>query len=464
MTDLEILRASLAKAGQSQVLDGWERLDEASKTQLLAQCQELDLETLGSLWETRSQFKTLDGSRAKAIEADRFDPLQLTERDQQHREIGERLIRSGQVGVLIVAGGQGTRLGFDRPKGLYSIGPVSGRNLFEFILDRIDRRALRLRAPSVPVWIMTSDATHVETVEYFDERRGRWPSLELTAFRQGVMPVIDAEHGKVLLTAPGQIAMSPDGHGGMIKALAASGGLERLKSRGVGTLFYCQIDNPLVDALCPEMIGAHAESRSQMTTLVVRKLDPLERVGNLAMFDGRMAILEYSDIDEQQARRTDSSGNPIFWAGNTGIHLFDREFLELSAQQADALPFHWAKKKVAWWSSSTGFVEASEPNAIKFERFIFDLMPRAERTHAIEIKPRDYFAPVKNAPGAAADTPETCQRAILGQADNWLKHASIEYPEGARIEIAPSLALDPFDLFQNRERVRLIESDEAFLA
>lgn len=462
MPQADEVRNLFSKAQQGHVFEGWDELSESEQESLLGQCSELDLDLLAQLWRNGPELKGNEPSTATSLQAAHFSPLAQSI-NEKHRQIGESLIRSGAVGVVIVAGGQGTRLGFDRPKGLYPIGPVSNRNLFEFILDRIDRRTLKLRAPSVPVWVMTSDATHEATVEYFEDRYSRWPSLEVNVFRQGLMPAVDASSGKILLSAQGTIAMSPDGHGGMVQALAKRGALERLAARGVSTLFYCQIDNPMVDALSPELIGAHVEAQSQMTTLVVRKSKPEERVGNVAMFGDRMAIIEYSDISPEDAKRTQNDGSFVFWAGNTGIHLFDRAFLEESAASAEALPFHWARKKVAWWSRDTGSVEPAEPNAIKFERFIFDLMPSASRTLAVEIDAADYFAPVKNASGSATDSPETCKGAILQQSRRWLGHAQVAVPAGLNVEIGPAFAVDPADLCRQREKVRLNTEGDQYL-
>ncbi|MCA9107840.1 MAG: UTP--glucose-1-phosphate uridylyltransferase [Planctomycetales bacterium] len=440
------LRSAWEAAGQGQVFDFWNDLSSEQRATLIQQCGDVNLAALQETWASGPQLATIDCREATRLEAERFSPLEPSDKSSIWRKEGEQAIADGRVGVVIVAGGQGTRLGFDKPKGLYPVGPLSNRTLFECILDRVEERARRLVAQPLVVLVMTSDATHDETVEYFQQQEGHWPNLDLRPFRQGTMPALAADSGRVLLESRGRVALSPDGHGGLVAALRRTGELERLSERGVETLFYCQIDNPLVDALCPELIGAHLSARSEMTTLVVRKNDPAERVGNVAMFGSRMAIVEYSDIDQENARRLDEQGELVFWAGNTGVHLFSLEFIASAAKESGTLPFHWARKKVGTIDAAGDPVEPSEPNAIKLERFIFDLMPHAARTLAIEVRAADYFAPVKNAEGAASDTRATCQAAMLEQGRQWLEAAGASVAARARVELAPSFGLDPVDL------------------
>ena len=217
---------------------------------------------------------------------------------------GRRRARAGRVGVIIVAGGEGSRLGFPHPKGMFPIGPISGHSLFQILLEKVQAVARRF-STRLPVYLMTSPSTHDETSDYLNQHD--WFGLDAAdrfVFRQGTMPAVDAATGKILLSAPDEIALSPDGHGGMLAALANSGGLDDLARRGIERLFYCQVDNPLV-ALCdPEFLGDHILTGSRISTQVVAKRDATERVGVVVSLDGRTRIIEYSDLPADVAGRT----------------------------------------------------------------------------------------------------------------------------------------------------------------
>ena len=209
---------------------------------------------------------------------------------------GAEALAAGKVAALLVAGGQGTRLGFDHPKGLYRIGPVSQASLFQILMEKM-LAAGRRYGVSIPLYLMTSPATHAETLEYL-AANGRFglPEQDLHVFCQGTMPAVDAESGRLLLESPGSLALSPDGHGGMLAALARSGGLDDLAARGIEQLFYFQVDNPLAPVCDAAFLGYHLLAGSELSTLVVAKEFPTERVGNVASVDGRLRIIEYSDL------------------------------------------------------------------------------------------------------------------------------------------------------------------------
>ena len=190
------------------------------------------------------------------------------------------------------------------------------------------------------------------------------------------------------------------------RRLERSGALDDIERRGIRQLFYFQVDNPLVDICGPEFVGYHLLSGSEFSTQVVAKRDPLERVGNVVQVDGRLMVIEYSDLPDEAAQRRNPDGSLAIWAGSIAVHVIDAALLRRTADAADGLPFHVARKKVACLDAAGRRIEPSQPNAIKFERFIFDLMPQARRAIVVEVDPARAFAPLKNEPGAKADTPE----------------------------------------------------------
>ena len=375
-------------------------------------------------------------------------PASEEERQQREDDIakGNGLLADGAVAVITVAGGQGTRLGFDRPKGMFQIGPVSNMSLFQIFAEQIAARRERHRG-SIPWLVMTSDATHQETQDYFNENRffGLDPKT-VHFFKQGSMPAVDAASGQILMNGPGSICRSPDGHGGMVTALDSSGLLQQLFDAGVKHFFYHQVDNPTVIICDPALIGVHDRIQSDLTTNVVRKVDPMERMGVLVDIDGETQIIEYSELTEQQAHRQDEDGDWVFWAGNTAIHVFRLSFLQSLVADGCQLELHVAHKKVPHLGADGELVEPSEPNAHKFERFIFDALPLAQKTLIVEGDRDREFNPVKNATGS--DSPETSQAAISRIGREWLKQSGVNVSDDQVVEVSPATALDSDELKQ----------------
>ncbi len=430
--------------GQDHLLRFWDRLDPAAQRRLAEQIGAIDFAEVARLFAQRDAD---DGVRALAERATSPPALRLGAADPRfppedvRRRAAEDLA-AGHVGVVLVAGGQGTRLGFPHPKGMFPIGPVSGCSLFQIHFEKVLATARRYGRP-VPLFLMTSRATHEETVAYI-ERHDRFglPREDLTVFCQGTMPAVDAETGKILLEAAGALALSPDGHGGMLAALARCGGLDRMRARGIERLFYLQVDNPLVDICGLDFLGAHLLAGSEASTQVVAKRSPQDRVGNVVSVDGRLQVIEYSDLPDDVAERRKADGSLAIWAGSIAVHVFEADFLAREAERAGSLPFHVARKKVAHLDASGHRVEPEQPNALKFERFIFDLLPAAERAIVVEVDPATAFAPLKNASGAESDTPESVQAAMVNLHAAWVHRAGIPLAEGTPVEISPLFALD----------------------
>jgi UDP-N-acetylglucosamine/UDP-N-acetylgalactosamine diphosphorylase len=310
---------------------------------------------------------------------------------------------------------------------------------------------------------MTSPATDFATREYFQEHRNLGlENDELDVFCQGTMPAVDATTGDILMDSPSSLALSPDGHGGIVAALHQQKVLEAARQRGVEHFFYAQVDNPLVRACDPLLIGYHLLAKSQMTTQVVSKRFATEKVGNVVAIDGRSHIIEYSDLPEAIANQLQANGNLKLWAGNIAIHVLDLNFLESAATQNNGLPFHRALKSVPFVDTAGSLVKPSAPNAIKFERFVFDLLPLADRTIVVEGDAKEVFAPVKNADGAATDTPTECRMALIAQHKRWLEKAGVSVSEFAKVEINPYWALDANEVQQKIQKPGEILVDTYF--
>jgi len=329
---------------------------------------------------------------------------------------------------------------------MYPIGPVSGRSLFQILIEHAHARAIRAGS-RIPVYIMTSPQTDSETKAFL--KANRWfgyPQEDIRIFCQGVIPAVDAQTHQILMTEKDELFVNPDGHGGCLGALARAGLLEEMRTRGIRYLFYGQVDNPLLQVCHPALIGYHILSQSDVTTQVVRKQDPNQKVGNVVRLQGRTQIIEYSDIPASLAGQRQADGSLRFWAGSIAVHVFSLEFLTRCAEHAETLPFHRALKKVACLDERGRRVTPEANNAIKFERFIFDLLPHASEAIVVEVDPAAGFAAVKNSPPAATETPEWVQQAISRLHRNWLRQAGAEVSEQLPIEISPFVALEAADL------------------
>ncbi|MCL2622184.1 MAG: UTP--glucose-1-phosphate uridylyltransferase, partial [Planctomycetaceae bacterium] len=306
----------LALFHQEHLLAHWDTLTDLQRHGLAAQIDGIDFAELAVLYKNRDRLNDVAAmlERAKEPFAYRLgDDVNAISRSDAG-QAGRDALAAGKVAALVVAGGQGTRLGFDHPKGMFPIGPVGGTTLFQIHIERILARS-RQYGQSIPCCVMTSPATHEETVDFFakNDRFGLAES-DLLVFCQGTMPVVSLADGKVLLAAPDQIAMSPDGHGGMLAAFHASACLDRLCDRGIETLFYFQVDNPLVDIANEEFLGYHLLSRSELTSQVVRKQTPQDRVGNIVNIDGRLHVIEYSDLPDAFSESRKPDGSLEIWA------------------------------------------------------------------------------------------------------------------------------------------------------
>jgi UDP-N-acetylglucosamine/UDP-N-acetylgalactosamine diphosphorylase len=437
------LLALLRPFGQQHLLTFWDDLSEDERRTLAEQIRGVDFETVGRLFHSGQldhDWAAL-ARRASGPPAARLAGEPPFPRDDARRR-GERALREGRIGVVLVAGGQGTRLGFNHPKGLYEIGPVSRASLFQILLEKALAASRRFGAP-IPLYLMTSPATHDETIAYLAQHnRFGLPAEDVTVFRQGTMPAVDAESGRLLLAQRGRLSLGPDGHGGLPAALNASGALADMRRRGIEHLFYMQVDNPLVAVCDPMFIGFHLLAGSELSTQVVAKRTPLDRVGNVVSVDGQVRIIEYSDLPDDAAQRRLPDASLALWAGNIAVHLFSVELLDRAGRGDGELPFHVARKKVPFIDERGGLVEPAEPNAIKFERFIFDLLPSARQPIVVEVDEASCFAPVKNAPGSEKDSPEQVRARMSAVHTAWLREAGATVAPGVPVEISPLYALD----------------------
>ena len=448
---------------QQSVLKYWHELNDSQRQGLAEQLQNIDFELIHSLWSKFTQG-TKDQRDLSGIDAPasiRLSDHSSPSYDDANAS-GEQLLREGRVGAIIVAGGQGSRLGFHHPKGLFPIGPLSERTLFQFITDKLAGLEKKY-ATQIPLFVMTSPAVHEETISFFQAHKFFGRQNRMHVFCQPTMPALDAETGKILLQATDRIFVSPNGHGGMLEAMHVAGILDLCATQGIDTLFYGQIDNPLSPTCSPALLGYHALSGSQVTLQTIAKQSPSDKTGNIVSLNGRTQIIEYSEIPIRTAEQKDGHGNLRLWAANIAVHVFQTTFLKQIIQSNQGLPYHIAHKRVPCLGEDGKPLNPTEPNAIKLERFIFDLLPIADNTLTVEALREDVFAPVKNAPTEDFSTPDTSRRGICNLYRRWLKEAGCQVAEGIQVEIHPDYAVDLAQLKQRDDLPLKIDQDTYLL-
>ncbi len=455
---LEQARAALAAVGQEHVLHFAASLSVPELSRLLDQIDSIDWPEVSRLVESHVKQSPRFTLPPNLLPAPWY-PCSPSEAQKakyaQARQLGWDLIKQGNVAAFTVAGGQGTRLGWDAPKGTYPASPVRGQSLFgcmaEFILK------MRRKSGAMIRWyVMTSPVNDAPTRAYFQQQNYFGLGADtVMLFPQQMMPAIDMTTGKVLLESQSSIALSPNGHGGSLKALWSSGAIDDMLKRGIEQISYTQVDNPLVRVVDPLFVGLHALDGAQMSSKMLPKREPLEKLGNFCLVDGRMNVIEYSDLPDTLAHERLPDGQLRFLAGSIAIHCIRADFVKrLNASGNFGLPFHRAEKKVAHLDLATGQqIKPAKNNAVKLETFVFDALPLCEKSIIYETSRPDEFAPIKNAdaPGAN-DCPATSRQIQINRAALWLEQQGVPIPRRpdgtpeAIIEIPHTTAVEPDDL------------------
>ncbi len=434
------------RAGQAQVFAFFDRLPPSAQHHLLAEAAEIDLAEVDRLTRT-----LLAKGAATGVDLEGLAPAPYEKRPEQGgdaaawataKAAGEAALRAGRVAAFTVAGGQGTRLGYDGPKGTFRVTPLKQKPLFQVFAEKILAAGRRFGKP-LHWFIMTSHANHAATEAFFAEQN--FFGLDRSRvhfFRQGRMPAVTLE-GKVMLETTGSLALSPDGHGGSLRALDRSGALDLMKHEGIDTLSYFQVDNPLVRCIDPAFIGWHITRQSEMSSKMVPKAYAEEKVGHFCTQRGQTIVVEYSDLPMALQRETDATGSLRYLAGSIAIHVLDREFVRRMAAGGDgvALPFHRADKKIPTVDAAGQPVKPAKANGVKFEMFVFDALPFAKHPVVIETLRADDFSPVKNAEGV--DSPQTCRDDQLRQFARWLRAQGAALPTDATGKPADAIEVSP---------------------
>jgi UDP-N-acetylglucosamine/UDP-N-acetylgalactosamine diphosphorylase len=469
---LENTKKLLKKHNQGHLLAFWDELSPAQRQKLLSQIEGLDFPKIDR-WVADYISKPAPACIPANLAPPPFYSLNPVDAEQKRKyehaeKFGKELISAGKVAAFVVAGGQGTRLGFEGPKGNFPISPVKNKSLFQIFAEMLAAASKKYQT-ACPWYIMTSPANHAETEEIF--RSNNYYGLDkknIFIFRQGTLPSFGFD-GKILLSDKDSIACSPDGHGGSLKAALRAGAIDDMKKRGVEYISYFQVDNPLINIFDPLFIGLHALDNAQMSSKAVIKSGPKEKVGIFALVDDRITIIEYSDLPDEISEKRNPDGSLTFSLGSIAIHIINRDFVEKLNTGGFALPLHRAVKEIPHFDRQGNFVEPDRPNGVKLESFVFDALPLASNSIILETPRSEEFAPVKNAAGT--DSVETAKQMIIARGAAWLESAGVTVPRrpdgsiDCVIEIAPGFAMEKKDIKTKLNRIPEIKpKDRVYLA
>ncbi|KAK7898071.1 UDP-N-acetylglucosamine pyrophosphorylase [Exophiala xenobiotica] len=470
--DLKELRQKYEKANQDHVFAFYDSLDIQGKASLFDQLSSIDPDRINVLAdkalhppepsadEEQSAIEPLPSSATASL----LDASQ----DQQDEwyKAGLNHIANDKVAVVLMAGGQGTRLGSSDPKGCFDIGLPSHKSLFQMQAERIwkaqqlaKHHASSSTDPVVPWYVMTSGPTRGPTEKFFQEHKYFGLAKEnVVIFEQGVLPCISNE-GKILMESKSRVAVAPDGNGGIYQALMLSEARTDMRKRGIEHVHAYCVDNCLVKVADPVFIGFSSSKDVDIATKVVRKRAANESVGLIVQKNGKPDVVEYSEIDQSMAEATDSTGLLKFRAANIVNHYYSFRFLETMEEWAYKLPHHVAKKKIPYMDTESGeSVKPDKPNGIKLEQFVFDVFPfiSLDKFACLEVERKEEFSPLKNGKGSSEDNAETSKKDIMEQGARWLRAAGafvVSEGDSAGVEISPFISYggEGLDYLKGRE-------------
>ena len=449
MLDKKVIYQKYKDAGQEHVFKFFDEISGVEKDRFLAELARVDLDELSQIYGLKDSSATENKGKLEAAEVTK---LPVSKKDFQKfadaHQLGEELIRKGKVACFVVAGGQGSRLGFEGPKGAFDVKLPSGKSLFELQADQI-AAASRFYGVSIPWYIMTSQTNHEETVKFFEDHKYFSMKREnVKFFSQDMLPAVD-KNGKLILSAKDSLFMSPNGHGGSLLALERSGALQDMKNKGIEYISYYQVDNILIKILDPIFVGFHALQNSELSFKMVKKRNAEEKVGVVGKKNGKLEVIEYSDLPHDEMHAKDGSGELKFWSGSIAIHMFNVSFIKKIVSNGFSLPYHIAEKSIPYINAEGQLIKPSEKNGIKFETFVFDSIKFTKNVFLLEVDREEEFGPVKNKDGE--DSPITAKQMYMERCRRMLLANTNQAEKINQIKRAKSVEISPLVAYQKEE-------------
>lgn len=400
---LECIKKKLKKYSQEHLLKRYDELNENNQKELLKQIENIDFELIKNLYDNTKNKKDLKEIQITPIEY--YDKQKLNGDYKNFFEIGEKAIRNRKLAAVTMAGGQGTRLGHNGPKGTFDIGLDSHKSLFELLSDYLKEQGKKYDV-TIPWFIMTSRENNKETQEFFAKHRyfGYEKDKNIFFFQQGELPMVDTE-GKILIGEDGLIKEAADGHGGIYEALVKNGMTKKMRELGVEWIFIGGVDNCLVKMVDPILMGIAIQKNVTVAGKSVVKANPKEKVGVFCRKNGKPSVIEYTELSEDIAEARNENGELVYGESHILCNLFNIDAVERMGNKP--LPYHTAFKKATYIDKDGNKIVPDKPNAYKFEAFLFDAFGDLDDMAVLRVKREEEFAPVKNAIGE--DSPETAR-------------------------------------------------------
>ena len=401
---LKKVKEIIKKYNQEHLLVMYEKLEDTKKEKLLNQILEIDFDLTEKLYKSTLEKEDISNSKIEPIDYMQKDKIETNQKNK-YEEIGTNSIKSGELAAVTMAGGQGTRLGHNGPKGTYDIGLESGKSLFELLADYLKEQGKKYGVV-IPWYIMTSNENNKQTIEFFEKHNyfGYEKDKNIFFFIQGELPMMDTK-GKILLTEEGLIKLAADGHGGIYGALVKNGMTKKMREQGVKWVFIGGVDNCLVKMVDPILMGISIDKKVGAAGKSLVKANPTEKVGVFCRKDGRPYVIEYTEISKEMAEMVDENGELVYGESHILCNLFSLDSVEKMGN--GSLPYHVAFKKATYIDENGEMVVGEKPNAYKFEAFLFDAFNQLDDMAILRIKREEEFAPVKNKTGE--DSPETAR-------------------------------------------------------
>lgn len=400
---LSMVKEILAKYGQEHLLMNYNDFPEEMQSKLLDEILTLNFAQIKDLYDITRAKPNFDNIELEPIP--HIVKAKLSNEElEKYTKIGEETIRRGKLAVVTMAGGQGTRLGHNGPKGTYDLGLDSHKSIFEILTDymKVARNKYEI---DIPWYFMTSDENNEDTIRFFEENNYfGYPKSSINFFKQGKLPMLD-KNGKILLNEEGMIKQVSDGHGGIFESMRKNGVLYDMKEKGIEWVFISGVDNVLAKMVDPVLTGLVISDGNLSAGKSVVKANPQERVGVFCKKNKKPSVIEYSEISKELAEKVDENGNLIYGESHILCNQFHISLLEKISE--NKLPYHVAFKKASYLNTEGKIVKPTEPNAYKFETFLFDAFSTSNDMSILRVKREEEFAPVKNATGV--DSPETAR-------------------------------------------------------
>ncbi|KAL3232616.1 hypothetical protein RNJ44_04532 [Nakaseomyces bracarensis] len=452
-------------AGQSHLFTGFDELSTEDQQVLLQNLEAVSARVSPQKLVDDCQ-KAIKLAEENSKDTQAIEPLPQTsyesiidneEAESRYFNLGMEALKRNEVGVILLAGGQGTRLGSSQPKGCYDIGLPSNKSLFQIQAERISCLQNLVGGDcTIPWYIMTSKPTRNATEEYFQQNEyfGLDPK-NITFFNQGTLPAFDLDGKKLVMDSPTSLVQSPDGNGGLYRAIKDNNLVEDFEKRNIKHLYMYCVDNVLSLVADPTFIGYAMHHNFELATKAVRKRDAHESVGLIATKNNHPCVIEYSEISKDLAEATDDQGLLKLRAANIVNHYYSTSLLKRElANWCENLQYHIAKKKIPSYDAiSKQYTKPETPNGIKLEQFIFDVFPTIplEKFGCLEVQRSKEFSPLKNGPGSANDNPETSRTAYMELGTSWLTSAGSNVRENVLVEVSSATSYKGENLTQFKD-------------